>query len=103
MKKVYVVFIILLSILAVIVFAFGFNQMMENPRDEMLWLVFVVVAIAVIGVSIFLLGVIGSYKKKLRGEIYPIDKYTTLELTAESDIFSHSHTTSYRYRSNKKK
>ena len=103
MKKVYVVFIILLSILGVLIFAFGFNQMSESSGDEMLWYALVVVGLTVVGASIFLLAVIGSYKKKLRGEIYPIDKYTTLELTAESDIYSHSHTTSYRYRSNKKK
>ena len=103
MKPVSIVFIVLLCIFALLTLSFGFNQMMANPTEEISWFIFVVVAMAIFGSSILILAVIGTYKKKLRGEIYPIDKYTTLELTAESDIYSHSHTTSYRYKSSKKK
>ena len=103
MKKTYIVFIVLISILGLLTLSFGFNQMLANPRDEVSWFIFVVVEMALFGASILTLAVVGTYKNKLRGEIYPIDKYTTLELTEESDVYSHSHTTSYRYKSSKKK
>ncbi len=103
MKKIYIVFIVLLGVLSLAVFAIGFTQMSENPREEAFWYAFVIVGLTVLSLGIFLLAVVGSYKTKLRGEIYPIDKYTTLELTGQSDIYSHSHTTSYRYKSSNKK
>lgn len=56
-----------------------------------------------IGVIIFIVAVVASYKKKLRGAIYPLDKFTTLDLTSHSDTYSHSHTTRYRYRNSSKK
>lgn len=54
-------------------------------------------------IIIFVIVVIVSYKKKLRGAIYPLNKYTTLDLTAHSDTYSHSHTTRYKYRDSSKK
>ena len=66
---------------------------------------FILIAVLVpcVSVIIFVVAVIVSYKKKLRGEIYPLDKFTTLDLTDQSDVYSHSHTTSYRYKSSNKK
>lgn len=65
--------------------------------------VLILVLAPIISVIIFVIAVIVSYKKKLRGEIYPLDKFTTLDLTDQSDVYSHSHTTSYRYKSSSKK
>ena len=65
----------------------------------------IIVAIVsmVVTTGIFLIAVIVSYKKKLRGSIYPFDKFTTLDLTDQYDKYSHSHTTRYRYRNSDKK
>ena len=51
-----------------------------------------------ITITIFVVAVVVSYKKKLRGSIYPFDKFTTLDLTAHNDTYSHSHTTRYKYK-----
>ncbi len=56
-----------------------------------------------ITIIIFVIVVVVSYKKKLRGSIYPLDKFTTFELTDYSDIYTHSHTTRYKYRDSSKK
>ncbi|MBR2025203.1 MAG: hypothetical protein IKA02_05295 [Clostridia bacterium] len=48
--------------------------------------------------GIFAIVVVVSYKKKLRGTIYPFDKFTNLELTDFYDKYSHSHTTRYKYK-----
>ena len=53
--------------------------------------------------GIFALAVVLSYKKKLRGSIYPFDKFTNLELTDYYDKYSHSHTTRYKYKDSSKK
>lgn len=53
--------------------------------------------------GIFAIAVVVSYKKKLRGTIYPFDKFTNLELTDYYDKYSHSHTTKYRYRDSNRK
>ena len=65
-----------------------------------------IILVGVIGfivtAGIFAISVVVSYKKKLRGTIYPFDKFTNLELTDYYDKYSHSHTTSYRYRNSDK-
>lgn len=61
-------------------------------------LIFVSIIAMAITAAIFVVSVVVSYKKKLRGSIYPFDKFTTLDLTAESDTYSHSHTTRYKYK-----
>lgn len=53
--------------------------------------------------GIFAVAVVVSYKKKLRGTIYPFDKFTNLELTDYYDKYSHSHTTRYKYKDSSKK
>ena len=67
-------------------------------------LIIVCIVAAIITTVIFVVSVVASYKKKLRGSIYPFDKFTTLDLNAHSDTYSHSHTTRYKYKdsSNKK-
>lgn len=66
-----------------------------------------IILIGVIGFAltagVFAIAVIASYKKKLRGTIYPFDKFTNLELTDYYDTYTHSHTTRYRYRNSDKK
>lgn len=39
------------------------------------------------GVGIFVIVVVVRYKTKIRGSTYPLDKFTTLELTGQSDNF----------------
>jgi hypothetical protein len=65
--------------------------------------IIVAIVAMVVTTGIFLIAVIVSYKKKLRGSIYPFDKFTTLDLTDQYDKYSHSHTTRYRYRNSDKK
>ena len=66
-----------------------------------------IILVGVIGfivtAGIFALAVVLSYKKKLRGSIYPFDKFTNLELTDYYDKYSHSHTTRYKYKDSSKK
>lgn len=57
----------------------------------------------ILTIVIFVIVVIVSYKKKLRGAIYPLNKFTTLDLTDHSDIYTHSHTTRYKYRDSNKR
>lgn len=61
-------------------------------------LILVGVAAFIITTGIFVICVVASYKKKLRGTIYPFDKFTNLELTDYYDQYTHSHTTKYKYR-----
>ncbi len=65
--------------------------------------VIVAVIVAVVIAGIFAIAVVVSYKKKLRGTIYPFDKFTNLELTDYYDTYSHSHTTRYKYKDSSKK
>jgi hypothetical protein len=44
-------------------------------------------ASGVIVTGIFAGVVVYSYKRKLRSEIYPLDRYASLELTGRTDIF----------------
>ncbi len=62
-----------------------------------------VTLVPVIAAIIFVVAIIVSYKRKLRGAIYPLDKFTSLTLTDQSDVYSHSHTTRYKYKSSNKK
>ena len=66
-----------------------------------------IILVGVIGfivtAGIFAISVVVSYKKKLRGTIYPFDKFTNLELTDYYDKYSHSHTTRYKYKDSSKK
>ena len=61
-------------------------------------IVIIAIVAAIITALIFVICVVVSYKKKLRGTIYPFDKFTTLDLTDFSDVYTHSHTTRYQYR-----
>lgn len=61
-------------------------------------IILVAVIAMLITILIFVIAVVVSYKKKLRGTIYPFDKFTTLDLTDYSDVYTHSHTTRYKYR-----
>ena len=66
-------------------------------------IIIVAIVLMVVTTGIFLIAVIVSYKKKLRGSIYPFDKFTKLELTDHYDKYSHSHTTRYKYKDSSKK
>ena len=66
-------------------------------------LILVGVIAFIVTILIFVIAVVASYKKKLRGAIYPLDKFTTLDLTSHSDTYSHSHTTRYKYKSSDNK
>ena len=74
----------------------------SNSTDYTPFILIIIIAPALC-VIIFVVTVILLYKKKLRGAIYPLDKFTTLDLTDQSDIYTHSHTTRYKYKSSDKK
>lgn len=65
--------------------------------------ILIIIIAPVACIIIFVVTVILLYKKKLRGAIYPLDKFTTLDLTSHSDTYSHSHTTRYKYKSSDNK
>ena len=73
-----------------------------NDTDYTPFILIMVIA-PIASIIIFVVTVIIIYKRKLRGAIYPLDKFTTLELTHQSDIYTHSHTTRYKYKSSNKK
>ncbi len=92
------IFSLLIAIsMALIVGAEGYNDTFDFN------VVIVAVVAMVITAGIFAIAVIVAYKKKLRGTIYPFDKFTNLELTDYYDKYSHSHTTRYKYKDSSKK
>ena len=71
--------------------------------DNTVTIILVSVIATILTVVIFVVSVVVSYKKKLRGTIYPFDKFTNLELTDYYDKYSHSHTTKYKYKDSNRK
>ena len=57
-----------------------------NTRNYTPFIVFSLI-VAFGGVGIFLIIIVVRYKTKIRGSTYPLDKFTTLELTGQSDNF----------------
>ena len=103
MKKLLTVLIVLLVIVLFLTISFGSEYASAHNESNYGAFALMLIVITGLSVGIFVVAVIASYKTKLRGAIYPVDKFTTLDLTMHSDVYSHSHTTRYRYRSSKKK
>ena len=103
MKKLLTVLIVLLVIVLFLAVCLGSEYASANGESDYGAFALVLIAVTGLSVGIFVVAVIASYKTQLRGAIYPVDKFTTLDLTMHSDVYSHSHTTRYRYRSSKKK
>lgn len=102
MKTLLVGLIILLAVIVIFTVYLNAGNGDYGESDYSSFFVFLIVVVA-LGVSIFVVAVIASYKTKLRGAIYPLEKFTKLDLTSHSDVYSHSHTTKYRYKSSKNK
>ena len=101
MKTLLVGLIILLVVVITFTVYFNTGRVDYGESDYASFFVFLI-AVATLGAGIFVVAVIISYKTKLRGAIYPLEKFTKLDLTSHSDVYSHSHTTKYRYKSSKK-
>ena len=101
MKKTLITVLIIIFLLAILV---PFILIGRNISGSELSLYFFasVILVPFIATLIFVVTVIVLYKKKLRGTIYPLDKFTSMSLTGQSDVFTHKHTTRYKYRSSKK-
>ena len=99
MKKISLVLVFALLLSLSFTMAVGARGLDEDTTTV---IVISVIAAALTGI-IFAVSVIASYKKKLRGTIYPFDKFTHLELTDYYDKYSHSTTTRYKYRDSSRK
>ena len=101
MKKTLITVFIIISVLSILVpfILIGSDFSNDGLNVYFFALVILVPFAATLG---FVVAIIVLYKKKLRGAIYPLDKFTQLTLTAQSDVFTHKHTTKYKYKSGKK-
>ena len=98
MKKLSLILVFALLLSLSFTFSVGASNLDENTTTV---IIVSVIAMILTG-GIFAIAVVVSYKKKLRGSIYPFDKFTNLELTDYYDKYSHTHTTRYKYRNSKK-
>ena len=101
MKRFLITVLIIISVLSILVpfILIGSDFSNDGLNVYFFALVILVPFAATLG---FVVTVIVLYKKKLRGTIYPLDKFTSMSLTGQSDVFTHKHTTKYKYRSSKK-
>ena len=99
MKKISLVLVFALLLSLSFTMAVGASGVDENTVT----IIVVSVIATLLTIGIFVISVVVSYKKKLRGTIYPFDKFTNLELTDYYDKYSHSNTTRYKYKDSSKK
>ena len=101
MKKTLITVLIIIFLLAILLPFILIGK--DFPNDgSTAYFYAAVILVPIIATLVFVITVIALYKKKLRGAIYPLDKFTQLTLTAQTDVFTHKHTTKYKYKSSKK-
>lgn len=76
-----------------------YEALAAKERRKPLVVALVAVGAGVLAAGISILAVVLSYRKKLHGETYPLDRYARLELTHREDRFVGSYVTRVRVRS----
>ncbi|MBO5356219.1 MAG: TPM domain-containing protein [Clostridia bacterium] len=73
-----------------------------NTKNYTPFIIFCVI-VTLAGSAIFVIVIVVRYKTKIRGSTYPLDKFTTLELTGQSDSFVTKNVIRVRVRSSSSK
>lgn len=101
MKKMLSLLIVLIIISTLFVLP---CQASDGSSDFNLVIALVVgISVGLISVIVTVIIVVYTYKKKLKSEKYPLNRYSTLDLTDQRDIFTGSFVTRRRINNNNNK
>ena len=80
------------------------NAFLLAAVGEIVWgqVVLIGVLVGLVAAAIAIVGVILSYKRKNRSPIYPLDKFTDLDLREKVDRYLYTRTTTRTINQNKK-